>query len=72
MDKTGNIYGIMNGAHYGRDPFERQERRDAVREAMMYEIDHPLVIDRDLAIEREMAIERDIRRANLLENPEHA
>ena len=27
----------MNGAHYGRDPWERQERREAVREAMVAE-----------------------------------
>jgi hypothetical protein len=31
MYNEGNIYGIINGAHYGRDPYERQERRDAVR-----------------------------------------
>ena len=57
MDKNGNIYGSMNGAQYGRDPYERQERRDAVREAMNYERNATLIFDRERVIRGEM--ERD-------------
>jgi len=53
MDRDGNIYGIMNGPNYGRDPYERQERREYVRESM--ERDNIIRIEREM-IEREMAM----------------
>jgi hypothetical protein len=64
MEKNGNIYGIMNGAHYGRDPYERQERREAVREAMNYERNATLMFDREMVIRNPM--ERDTQ---IIENP---
>ena len=53
MDRDGNIYGIMNGPNYGRDPYERQERREYVRESK--ERENIIRIEREM-IEREMAM----------------
>ena len=64
MDRDGNIYGIMNGPNYGRDPYERQERREYVRDAM--ERENIMRIERDM-IEREMVM----REPMIIENPEN-
>jgi hypothetical protein len=62
LDREGNIYSIMNGVNYGRNPHERQQRRDAIREQMNYDISEPVTIyERELDGARPPAI---------FENPE--